>query len=208
MKRNDLLKELERKLSMRIEVVLGITEGGIYEISLHGKDYLGISSNTYEIFNTEIDDEDLYNIVDSDLEAYGFNNNLELFLENANIYKDDIINNFIENLTDDEKLERVHLDIIYNTEFYYNDNEYMVELVQCGQSYITEHNFIKTLATVEELSQLQDIWNKAHLQKLDILDTEELEFLNNFIDKYSNNTIYNLLQDNNFIDELGKAYNL
>ena len=207
-KRTELLKELEGKLNNVSDIVLGLTEEGIYEISLHGTDYMGISSNIYNPFNTEVDDEDLYDIIDTDLYNYGFNSNLEWFLQDANIYKEDIINNYIENMTEDEKLERLHIDIMYNTEFYYNDNEYMLETVQCGQSYITEHNFISTLIAEEELNQLQNIWNNAHLKKLDVLTTEELQFLNNFIDNYSSNTLYNVLENDNFIEVLGQAYNL
>ena len=206
-KRNELLKELEGKLNNVSDIVLGLTEEGIYNIVLENRGFVTIDVDVYKPFNVN-DDEDLYDIIDSDLYDYGFNSNLEWFLQDANIYKEDIINNYIENMSVDAKLERLHDDIIYGTEFNYNDNEYMLEGVCYGQVHITEQVFIKTLATEEELNQLQNIWNKVHLKKLDILETEELQFLNNFIDNYSSNTIENLLQDNNFIEELGQAYNL
>lgn len=204
--REELLEELNRKL-FDVEVVVGLTKQGIYTFQFSNTEYLSINECIYKPFNTEIEDTQLYGDISRHLDTIGYKR-VKVFLDNARIFKEELIERYILYLNYFKKIEMLHPDVVLDTEFNYGGKDYMLELTNCRKVNIKEQNFLYDIVYMGKIWKIQEICDKVHLKNLDILDTEELEFLSNFIYTYKNMKLNKLLNVDNFIEEIGKTYNL
>ena len=204
--REELLEELNRKL-LDVEVVAGLTKQGIYTFQFSNTEYLSVNECIYKPFNTEVDDNRLYGDISRHLDTIGYKR-VKVFLDNARIFKDELIERYILYLNYFTKIEMLHPNVVLDTEFDYGGKDYMLELANCRKVNSKEQEFLYGIVCMEKVWKIQEICDKVHLKSLDILDTEELEFLSNFIYTYKNMKLNKLMRVDDFIEEIGKTYDL